>query len=86
MDRIPRTPDNQECARQSCHHPFAAHELDEDDGSELRCAACGCSKFAYLEDFPEDIVSTPQEINYARKKNDHAERETPPAQARAPGA
>ncbi|KKK55321.1 hypothetical protein LCGC14_3075730, partial [marine sediment metagenome] len=27
---LPDTPTDQKCARPGCHHPFAAHELDED--------------------------------------------------------
>ena len=85
MDCIPRTPDDQKCARPSCHHPFAAHDLlvdtdDENCGCQLRCAACGCSDFAYPEDFP----STPQGINSTREKIDHATSETP--KTRAPRA
>lgn len=82
MDAIPRTPNDQKCARPSCHHPFAAHEIDERCGCQLRCLACGCSEFAYPEDFP----STSQGINSARKKIDHAASEAPKEQAQTPGA
>lgn len=80
MNIIPRTPNDQKCARPGCHHPFAAHELDEDCGCQLRCAACGCSDFSYPEDFP----STSQGIDSARKKIDDAATETPKVQADSP--
>lgn len=79
MGFLPRTPNDQKCARPGCHHPFIAHEIEEHCGCQLKCLACGCSDFAYEEDFP----STPQGINSAWKKIEHDESETPKAQTKA---
>ena len=80
MDAIPRTPNDQKCARASCHHPFAAHDIQDGCGCQLGCLACGCSDFAY----PEDVPSSTQGINSTRKKIDHEDAQTQ-KEARAPG-
>jgi hypothetical protein len=87
MNIVSRTPPQQKCGWPGCHHPFAAHEAENGSGSQLKCLACGCSDFVYDPDnIQTSFVSSPQEIKPARKKIEHVERKTPPAQARAPGA